>query len=199
MRRTAWAGPLALVLALAGCALASPEPTMTSALLDQLPAEVQRRPASKATLLVFPPEARAAIDTTQMAYTLRPHHLAYFAQNQWAETPPQMLQPLVTRTMEATGAFAAVLTPPYAGTATLGLRTELTELVQDFSQDPPVLRLGLRVRVSEPASNRLLGTREFIVREPLGRKAPYAGVVAANAAVAQALREMAAFVLEQLP
>lgn len=199
MRRASWAGLLALVAVLAGCALAAPEPPMTSALLDQLPADVQHRPASRATLLVFPPEARPAIDTTQMAYTLRPHHLAYFAQNQWAETPPQMLQPLVTRTMEATGAFAAVLSPPYSGTATLGLRTELTELVQDFSQDPPVLRLGLRVRVSEPASNRVLGTREFAVREPLRQKAPYAGVLAANTALAQALRDMASFVLEQLP
>lgn len=184
--------------ALSGCAFA-PEAPVNTALLDQLPADIPRRPASRLALLVFPPEARPALDTPQMAYSLRAHHLAYFARNQWAETPPQMLHPLLLRTLEATGAFAVVVGPPAAGGATLGLRTEILDLVQDFSQEPPLLRLALRVRVSDEGANRVLATREIALTEAMRQKAPSAGVLAANQAVAGALREIAAFVLASMP
>src|SRR5205085_7831720 len=91
---------LLLAATLAACAL-SPvaDPPVTQSLIEQLPAEVPRRPASAWTLLVLPPQARPAVDTTQMAYALHAHQLAYYARNQWAETPPQMLQPLLVRSL----------------------------------------------------------------------------------------------------
>lgn len=189
----------ALCLLLAGCAIPPAEPLRTNALLDQVPADVPHRPRSARTLIVFPAEARAALDTKQMAYTRAPHELAYFARNQWAETPPQMLGPLLVRTMEATGAFTAVVAPPHTTDAAIGVRTEILDLVQDFSVQPPVLRLALRVRVEDEATGRVLGTREIAVQEPMREATPAGGVQAANAAMARALRELAAFVLAQLP
>jgi cholesterol transport system auxiliary component len=198
--RVRWPRALAaLCLLLAGCAIAPAEPPRTNALLDQVPADVPHRPRSARALIVFPPEARAALDTQQMAYTQAPHQLAYFARNQWAETPPQMLQPLLVRTMEATGAFTAVVAPPHATGAAMGLRTEMVELVQDFATQPPVLRLALRVRVEDEETGRVLGTREIAVQESMREATPAAGVQAANDAMAKALRELAAFVLAQLP
>ena len=197
MKGTKALASLAIGLLLAGCALVpAADPPMTASLLDQVPADVPRRAATGATLLVLPPLARPAIDSTQMAYTLRPHHLAYFAQNQWAETPPQMLQPLLVRTLEATGAFRAVLTTSPTGSDTLALQTEIVDLVQDFSSEPPVLRFSLRARLAN--DSRALATKEITVRETMQQKTPYAGVVAANAAVAQALRQLAGFVLENV-
>jgi cholesterol transport system auxiliary component len=189
-----------LTACLAACALPpAAEPPLTSSLLDELPAAVPRRAQLQGSLLVFPPEGRPLVDTTQMAYSLRPHHIAYFARNQWAERPTQMLQPLLVRTLEATGAFSAVLTAPYAGSYALALRTEIVDLVQDFSQQPPVLRLGLRARLSDDATGRTLGTREIALREPMRQQAPQAGVEAANHALARALAELAGFVLDQAP
>jgi cholesterol transport system auxiliary component len=189
-----------LFAALAGCALApAADPPITASLLDQLPGQVPHRTLGTNTLLVFAPEARPAIDTAQMAYSLRPHHLAYYAQNQWAETPPQMLQPLLVRTLEATGAFRAVVASPHTGPYALGLRTEMTELVQDFAQEPPVLRLSLRVRLNDGSANRVLATREITVKQPMQQKGPQGGVAAANAALAQALEQVAGFVLENTP
>ena len=150
-------------------------------------------------MLVLRPEARPVYDTMQMAYTLRPHHVAYFGRNQWGETPAQMLQPLLVRALEQTGHFSAVLAPPHAGAYTYALRTEIVELLQDFTQEPPVLRLVLRVRLSDGPSDRTLATREIALRETMREKAPYAGVVAANEAMARALRELAVFVLGQAP
>lgn len=109
-----------------------------------------------------------------MACTLQPHQVAYFARNQWAERPGRMLQPLLVRTLEATGAFA-VVTPPYTGA--------------------PVL--ALRMQLSDDASRRTLLTREIALRETMLQREPYAGVTAAIEAVAKALRAIAALVLEQ--
>jgi len=200
MRAQARCCCLLLAALLEACAIPPvAEPPVTQSLIEQLPAEVPRRPASAWTLLVLPPQARPAMDTTQMAYALDAHQLAYYARNQWAETPPQMLQPLLVRSLAATGAFAAVVTPPHTTGGTLGLRTEIVDLVQDYTQQPPVLRLGLRVRLSDERTQKVLGTRDIEVREPMQQKAPAAGVSAANVAVAKALREVAQFVLERMP
>ena len=183
-----------------GCAfVAPPEPPMVSSLLDQMPAQVPHKERGRATLLVFTPQARAAVDTTQMAYAVQAHQLAYFARNQWAETPPQMLEPLLVRTLEATGAFSAVLTPPQTGGVTLGLRTDIVDLVQDFTQDPPVLRFSLRAVLSDEAANRTIATREWTLREAMAQKSPAAGVLAANTAIARVLPQLANFVLDHAP
>jgi cholesterol transport system auxiliary component len=195
LRGLAATGALAL---LAGCGVlaAPPEPQVTSFLLEQMPADLPHAARRALALQVFTPDARPAYDTTQMAYTQQPHQVAYFARNQWADTPPQMLQPLLVRTLEGTGAFAAVLAPPAAGGAALGLRTEIVDLVQDFTQEPPVLRLSLRAQLSDQVADRALASREWTLAEPMQQKGPRAGVLAANEALARVLRELAAFVLE---
>jgi cholesterol transport system auxiliary component len=188
--------PLLGILGLAGCAALAPvDVEVTTAVLDRVPDDVPRAGRRPDTLVVYSLDAAARIDTRQMAYTLRPHHFAYFARHEWAESPARMLQPLLVRTLEATGRFAAVVTPPAAG-AHYGLRAELEDLVQDFAPSPPMLNLSLRLRLVDERSNRTLAVRELEVREPLLQKTPYAGVVAANAALERALRDAAAFVLE---
>lgn len=199
LRPRARATALLLAAALAGCAIAPAEPAITTSMLDQLPAEVPHRAASALALVVFPPDAQPAVDTVQMAYATKPHQIAYYTRNEWAETPPQMIQPLLLRTLEATGAFHAVVPPPAAGMPALALRTDVVELVQDYTREPPVLRLALRVRLGDERSHAVLGTREIAVQEAMQQAGPEAGVHAANAAIAKALREVAQFVLEKAP
>jgi cholesterol transport system auxiliary component len=193
----ATAALVATVALAAGCALLSPANTeMATARLEKTPAEVPHRDPGPATLLLFRPEAKPAFDTTRMAYTVRPYEVAYYSRHQWGGTPAQMLQPLLVRTLESTGRFKAVLSPPYTGRYTYGLRTEILELVQDYTSDPPVLRLSLRLRLTDDAANRVLATREITLAEPMREKTPYAGVIAANEAGAKALAEAAKFVLD---
>ena len=182
---------------LQGCALLSPvNVEMTTATLDRMPQQLPHRDQHPATLLVFPPEASSVYDTTRMAYTLRPHEVAYFSRNQWGERPSQMLQTLLVSTLATTGYFSAVLTPPHTGRYTYALRVQILDLVQDFTLEPASLRLSLRLRLSDYAADRVLATKDITLLEPMQQKTPYAGVVAANDATAKALQEIAAFVLE---
>jgi cholesterol transport system auxiliary component len=181
-----------------GCSLLSPAHVdVRTAVLDSVPREVPQGRAGAATLLVFAPETNPVYDTTRMAYTTQSHEIAYFRDHEWAETPSQMLHPLLVRTLQGTHAFDAVQMPPHVGRTSHALHTDIVELVQDFTGTLPMLRLVLRVQLSDGASGRLIATHEIRVSEPMREKAPHAGVVGANEACAKALLEVARFVLDK--
>jgi len=185
-------------LSLAGCALLSaPPPQPSKQMLNKMPPEVPQRSSQGAVLVVYPPQTRPVYDTTEMAYMTRPYEIAYFSQHEWAEPPAQMLQPLLVGTLQNTHFFSAVLTPPYAGRHSYALRTEISELIADFTSEPAALQLSLRFQLSEGAAGAVVATRDISIREPMQQKTPYAGVVAGNDATAKALKELASFVLEK--
>ncbi len=191
------AAALSVSLLAAGCALLSPtEPATEKHVLAKMPDEVPRQKARHARLLVLRPDADPIYDTVQMAYTAQPYDIGYFRQHEWGERPSLMLHALLTRTMAETGCFDAVLTPPYAGRYTFALESKLIELAQDFTSEPPTLRLAMHLELSD-ASHRLIAMKDVSVREPMLQKTPYAGVVAANDATAGILRQVAEFVLER--
>ena len=190
---------LALVL-LAGCALQPSGMEPSKALLTQLPSDVARRspdPGPRAfALLVFAPRSRPLYDTVRMAYQVQAHQVDYFSRNEWAETPAQMLQPLLVRTLQETGSFGHVVTPPYVAPYGWGLRTEIEELIADFTTEPAVMRLTLRLQLTEGVSGRVVATHDVSVREPLQQRTPEGCIAAANVAAARALAEVARFVIE---
>jgi cholesterol transport system auxiliary component len=180
---------------LVGCSLLlPPKSEPVTAILNKLPDRVPTRAARRDTLLVRLPETSAAYDTPRMAYSVRAYQLAYFRDNQWAGTPAQMIQPLLVRTMQQTGFFRAVLSPPASEPASYALRIEILELIQDHTAAPPVLRVKLRLQLFD-ASGRPIAGQEIVEQETMADAVPYAGVVAANDAVAKALRDAAQFVM----
>ncbi|WP_323844127.1 ABC-type transport auxiliary lipoprotein family protein [Microbulbifer magnicolonia] len=182
-----------------GCTLFSPvKDDMRVAVIDKLPLELPQRQPHPATLLVLQPAINPVYDTVRMAYRIRPYQIDYFSRHQWGASPAQMLLPLLAQTLENTGYFGAVLTPPYFGPYSYALRTEILELAQDFTTDPATLNFSLRVQLVEGTSNRIVASRAIALREPMLQRAPYAGVVAANDAAAQALQQVAGFVLENV-
>jgi cholesterol transport system auxiliary component len=161
------------VVALWGCTVFSPVKIDTRKyVLDSIPLDLPDEQTHAATLLVLIPETEPVYATTQMAYTTEVHQVAYFTQNEWAETPSQMIQPLIVETLRHTRYFNDVLSAPHFGRHTFVLRTEILTLKQDFSSDPAILQFAMRVSLSREATNRVIATREWSVREPMREKTP---------------------------
>ena len=197
-RATALVFVFATVL-ITGCTLFSPvENTMRVEVIDKLPLELPQRETHAATLLILPPNSNPVYDTIRIAYRTTPHRVDYFSRHEWGATPAQMLQPLLARTMESTGYFNAVVAPPYFGPYRYALRTEIVDLTQDFTSTPATLHLALRAQLVDGASNQIIASTGITLHEPMQQQTPYAGVVAANDATAQALRQIAGFILENL-
>jgi cholesterol transport system auxiliary component len=186
------------VLAFSGCTVFSPVTTETKQyLLDNIPLDLPIGQTHPATLLVLTPEAGSIYATRQMAYTTQAHQVAYFSQNEWAETPPQMIQPLIVEALRRTRYFSDVLSPPHFGRHTFVLHTEILTLEQDFTSNPAMLQFAMRVSLSRGATNKVIATRELSAREPMQEENAAAGVAAANEAMAKLLRQLARFVVEK--
>ena len=186
------------VVLLSGCTLFSPvKIDTTKNVLNNIPLDLPSEKTHSTTLLVLVPETTPIYTTTRMAYTTQAYQVAYFSRNEWAETPSQMIQPLIVRTLRNTHYFSEVLSPPHFGRHTLALRTEILELKQDFTSEPAMLQLAMRFDLSREATNQVIATKELSVREPMMERNPYAGVVAANEAIAKVLRELARFIIEK--
>ncbi len=186
------------VVSLSGCAVFSPVEIDTKKyVLSRIPLDLPSQQTHSATLLVLVPEAEPMYATTQMAYTTRAYQVAYFSQNEWAETPARMIQPLIVESLRHTHYFSEVLSSPHFGRHTFALRTEILELKQDFTSEPATLQIVMRFSLSREATNRVIATRELSVQEPMHERNPYAGVAAANEAMVKLLRELASFVVEK--
>jgi len=185
------------VVSLSGCTLfASADIETKKYVLSTIPGDLPIERTHTATLLVLVPDTVPAYATPRMAYTTQKYQIAYFSQNEWVETPAQMLLPLIVETFRRTHYFSAVLSPPSFSPHTFLLRTEIIELKQDFTSDPAVLRLTVRFDLKRETTSQLIAAKEFSVQEPLSERNPYAGVVAANEAVGLLLRELSRFVIE---
>jgi cholesterol transport system auxiliary component len=181
---------------LGGCSLlAPPQPEPEKAALTKLPDQIPHGARRAATVVVLPTEAGAAYDTTRMAYSERPYQLAYFRDHEWAEPPSGMIQKLLVRVLEQTGAFRSILTAPEAATSGYVLRSEILDLVQDDTRAPPVLRFALRLELRK-TSGQAAASRDIRIEEPMRAATPAAGVFAANDALAKALQQAATIVLE---
>ncbi len=181
-----------------GCALmAPPSRPPERAVLNQLPRDFPTRARHVSRLLVLLPETAPPYDTLQMAYSTQPHEIAYFSHHEWSALPAQMIFPLLTETMEKTGYFAVVITPPYSGPYDYALRTKILELQQDFTSGVPAVRLSLRLELTEAATHEVVAAKDIDIQQPMTDKTPYAGVTAANTAISTALQQTAGFVLEK--
>ena len=130
-----------------------------------------------------------------MAYTTQAYQIAYFSQNEWAETPSRMMLPLMVAAISNTHYFEQVLTPPDFGHHSFALRSQILDLTQDFTANPPTLRFTMRFQLSRETDNAIIATNEMSLREAMREKNAYAGVVAANEATEKILRDLTAFVI----
>ncbi|HZD39378.1 MAG TPA: ABC-type transport auxiliary lipoprotein family protein [Terriglobales bacterium] len=141
-------------------------------------------------LLITQPKTQPGFDTPRMAYLPRPHEVAYFAFNQWADTPARMLQRVLVKNLDKTDLWSAVLQTPGAAPAQYRLDSDNLVLEQQFFSRPSLVRLALRAQLIDVRKQTVLGTRNFEAIEIAPSDDPYGGVVAANLATAKLITEL---------
>jgi len=186
-----------LALLVTGCSLwpATPVDGTVQHLLDVRPA-VATLPKRDLVLSVSPTRAAPGFDSTAMAYVQKTHALEHYATHRWADTPARMLGQLLTRTLEDTGSFRAVVHGPTGLPADLRLDTEIVHLRQSFLAKPSRVELTLRTQLVDVSDRRVLATRYIEVVEDAPSDDAAGGVAAANVAVARALAQVAAFCVD---
>lgn len=194
-------GPL-LLAGLGGCSgslLPQPPAPPTRYTLDipGAPGTPRAAPAGAPVLVVAVPRAAPGFDSPRMLYLRRPQALEAFAQNEWVDTPARMLAPLLVRSLQDSGAFAAVLQAPSAAVGAWRLETELIRLQQDFSTRPSQLRLALRAVLVDTTSRQVIGWREFDETVAAATDDPAGGAAAAHQATQRVLAALTEFCAAQ--
>ena len=154
----------------------------------------ERAPAPGAPVLVVAvPRAAPGFDSTRMVYLRRTQELEAFAFHEWVDTPARMLAPLLVRSLQASGAYSAVLLAPSAATGALRLETELIRLQQDFGSRPSEVRMTLRAVLMDTATRQVIAWREFDETVTAGTDDPAGGAAAAHQAMQRVLAALSAF------
>jgi cholesterol transport system auxiliary component len=186
---------ITIVFLLSACSFFSPvknEP-VNSYVLNTLPEIHPQKSRHRISVLVTEPTASEINNTTQMAYTIGQHQVAYFAKNRWAETPAQMLQSLLIQTFQNTKYFYAVESPPITAQYDYVINTQLLQFEQQFFKHSSDVVITLRVQVIKTNNNTIVASNQFTVREPTPENTPYGGVVAANQAAAKLTAQIVKF------
>ena len=195
---------LPLCLSLAGCMGALlPQPAEEAATHSYLlewsgDARPAMHRADGPSLLIAPMRAAPGFDTRDMAYTRHAHELEYFTRHRWVDAPARMLEPLLLQAAEQTGLLRSVSAAGSGAQVDLRLDSSLLYLRQVCRLEPSELQLGVRASLIEVSSGRVIDERTLTVSEPLEVRTPYAGVQAANRALARLLAELQDWLAEQI-
>lgn len=181
----------------AGCSALAPD-AREAPVLHVLQTERTGPPAERRGELVLEvsaPRAAPGYETSRFAYVDRRYAIEYYTRSEWADAPARMLEPLLVRALDDSGAFRAVVPAPTTIRTTLRLDVELVRLHQDFTRTPSAADVGLRVQLVDPVARRVVATTFIDETEPAPTQDATGGVIAANVALGRALARVVAFVV----
>jgi cholesterol transport system auxiliary component len=150
--------------------------------------------ASAPVVIVALPRAAAGFDTDRIVYVREAHRLEPYADNQWIDTPPRMLGPLIAGSLSRTGVFGAVLAAPSPAIGQWELDTEIVRLQHELAGSR--VRFTLRATLVDKPTRTVVMTREFDASAPTSSANPAGAVAAANVAVADVLGQLTAFCVD---
>jgi cholesterol transport system auxiliary component len=185
---------------LTACSILPPIKTETPKqyVINTIPAHIPHRDGSTLNLLINKPRTNPFYNTTQIAYSEKPFQISYFVKSRWAETPSQMLYPLIVQTLEATHSFHSIGIPSSLAQYDFIINTNILELQQNYVRNPPVVSLKMQVDIVNAKNNTIVDSEEFSVTQNISQDNPYAGTVATNQATAILLEKLAGFILRTL-
>ena len=158
--------------------------------------EVHAADGNSPVVQLSPPQAEPGFETPRMVYLKRPYELEYFAANQWADTPANMVAPLLAQSLSQSGIWRDVVLLPSLVPGDYRLDVYGFALQQEFVQQPSRVRVTARAQLVDLKLSMIVGVQRFEAIEPAPSENAYGGVVAANRAVAALLDQITVWLRE---
>ena len=156
--------PSILILTLAGCSslLGGGEPAHLYRLTPKstYPPNLPHRTVQ---LLVDEPLAPAGLDKSRIALSRSPVSIDYFADSEWTDRAPLLVQTAILQSFENSRAVTAIDRESVGLRADFILKTELRhfEAVYDSSEGPPEIWVAVNVRLVNPSSREVVAQTSF--------------------------------------
>ena len=147
------------------------------------------------TLLVNRPSVVTEYATAQMAYSIKPFELAYYAHHRWIAPPAVMLQPLLVASLQNSERFEAVLATPLLRAFHYRLETYLSNIKLDLYSQAPQVAMALQACLVDNDLQRILACDSFEHSQPVNAISPYEYVVATNQLLHRLLTDVIQFVI----
>jgi cholesterol transport system auxiliary component len=161
--------PSALALAVAGCATllgVSPPPHLYRVTpKSTYPPNLPHPPVQ---LLVDTPLAPAGLDTTRIALSRSAVSIDYFADSEWTDRVPLLVQTALLESFENSRAITAIDRESIGLRADFILKTEIRhfEALYDSSNGPPVVWVAIIARLVNPSGRDIVAQASFERHEP---------------------------------
>ncbi len=168
-------------LFLFGCSIKYPPVNLYR--LEQFSEKHHAKSTRSLSIIIAQPEAAEGYRSQQMSYVNKPLALNYFVHNAWTSAPAKMLSPLLQQSLQTTGYFHAIVTPPYSGLTDYRLDTQLLELQQNFLYHPSVVQLVVKIVLTRLNNDHVIASKIIKQQVNCPEETPYGGVIAANLAV----------------
>ena len=160
--------PSVLILTLAGCSglLGGGEPAHLYRLTPKstYPPNLPHRSVQ---LLINEPLAPAGLDKSRIALTRSPVSIDYFADSEWTDRVPLLVQTAILQSFENSKAITAIDRESVGLRADFILDPEIRhfEAVYDSANGPPEIWVAINVRLVNPATREVVAQTLFERRE----------------------------------
>jgi cholesterol transport system auxiliary component len=187
-----------MLFAMAGCTSllgGGPPPNLyrvTS--VDAFPPDL---PHVSAQLLVEAPQAPAGLDTRRIALSRSPVSLDYYADSEWTDRLPSLVQTALVDSFENSGAIAAVGRDAVGLRADFILRSEIRhfEAEYDAAGGAPTISAVILVKLVRMPAGEIVANAAFTAKEPAAANTIPAVVTAFNAALGQIMKQIVVWTL----
>jgi len=146
-------------------------------------------------IAVMGPEASSSLATDRIAIR-RGDQMDYYANAQWTDAAPQLLQNLFVRALEKNGVTAASDVAGIHSDYILQSELHTFEARYDHGDGAPTVVVDVTVKVVASRSAAIVATRDFHLEQPAAANSVDAAVAAFSRAVASLLEQVVPWVLE---
>jgi cholesterol transport system auxiliary component len=194
---------LALGLALAGCSgglLPKPPPPPDFYRLSPADsASMAVRPVA-VQLLVGEIAASGALDTARIALTPNATRVEYYADAEWTDRAPVLVDNLLLDTLQRSGHFARVARRSLTLRADYLVVGTLRHFEADYSATtPPRVRVAVELQLLRVSDGTIVAARRFTAAVPAGQNTVPAVAAAFDVATHQALHDVPSWIAGALP